>query len=131
MLLISCQLTLYINTRIGVGAGKFLGVQRIKKNSSCHFGRHVFQIKACCAPYLLIFSGSLHRFSRNLWRFSEILPGFYRILPGFSPNQNFWGCACTPCAPASCTSEYRNYIFATRNFTTIKAFFISLVGFTC
>ena len=27
---------------------------------------------------------------------SEILSRFPGILPGFSPNQNFWGCACTP-----------------------------------
>jgi len=26
-------------------------------------------------------------------------------LPGFSPNQKFWGCACTP---ASYTSEHRS-----------------------
>jgi len=49
-----------------------------KKSPSCHFGRH-FQIKACWAPFLLIFSG-------NSWRFSDILPGFAPILRNFCPD---------------------------------------------
>jgi len=32
------------------------------------------------------------------------LPKFLEILPKFSTNQNFWGCACTPCTPVSYTS---------------------------
>jgi len=39
-----------------------------------------------------------------LRRYSHILPKFLQILPGFSPNQNLWGCDCTPCTPASYTS---------------------------
>jgi len=33
------------------------------------------------------------------YKFSPFLPGFSGILPGFPTNQNFWGCACTPCTP--------------------------------
>ena len=58
------------------------------------------QIKARRAPFLLAFLGSLPRFSGILRRFSQ-------ISPGFSPNQIFWGCACTPCTPASCTTELK------------------------
>ena len=69
------------------------------------------QIKARWTPFLLVFLGSLagfsgilRRFSQILPRFALILPGFSEYLPGFSPNQNFWGCACTPCTRASCTT---------------------------
>ena len=106
---------------VAVGAGKFWGWGGIwpncpklarkyfkkwplTKNSSFHFGRYLFQIKGCWATFLLMFSGSLLRCSWSLWRFSDILPRFWGILPGFSPNQNFWGCACTPCSPASYTT---------------------------
>ena len=63
---------------------------------SKQIGRHFFQIKGRWAPIFLVFLGSLPRFSGILRRFSQILPRFTLILPGFSPNQNFWGCACTP-----------------------------------
>ena len=58
-----------------------------KKSFSYQFGRHYFQIKACWAPFFL--SGSFRTFSK--------------ILRGFAPNQNFWGCSCTP---ASYTSVF-------------------------
>jgi len=112
---------------IGVGAGKFLVVrrnfarilttfpkksnksdrQKKEESSSCQFGRHFLQVKACWAPFLLKFSGSLWRFSEILPGFCGILPGFYGILPGFSPNQNFWGCGCTP---ASYTSGFNSFL---------------------
>jgi len=47
----------------------------------------------------------LPRFSGILPRISGILLGFSGILPGFLTNQNFWGCVCTPCTPASYTTE--------------------------
>jgi len=46
------------------------------KSSSCHFGRHFFQIEPCWALFLLRFSRSLLRFSGSLCRFSDILPRF-------------------------------------------------------
>jgi len=45
--------------------------------------------------------GILFGFSGILPKFSEFLPTSSGILPGFSTNQSFWGCACTPCTPAS------------------------------
>jgi len=83
-----------------------------KNHSSCdsaHVGRHFFQIKVRRAPLLPLFSGNLPKFSRILQRFTQIFADFSRIseiLPGFLPNQNFWGCACTLCTPAS-TNERR------------------------
>jgi len=88
-----------------------------KKRSSCMWffpcptlGRSFIKIKRW-APILIIFSDSLPRisgvlqtFSKILPRFSQILPGFSGILSGFLTNQNFWGCACNPCTPASYTS---------------------------
>jgi len=59
-------------------------------------GCHFFQIKPRCAPFLSRFSGIWQRFSQILPIFPRILPRFSEILPGFSPNQNFWGYACTP-----------------------------------
>ena len=78
---------------IGVGAGKFLVVrrnfarilttfpkksnksdrQKKEESSSCQFGRHFLQVKACWAPFLLKFSGSFRRFSESLPRFYGIL----------------------------------------------------------
>ena len=66
---------------------------------SKHVGRHFFHRKACGAPFLSVFLGTLHRFLWILRIFSQTLPTFPRILPGVSPNQNFWGCACSPCPP--------------------------------
>ena len=68
-----------------------------------------FEVKPCWAPFLHIFSrilprylGILIRFSGILPRFSGIFPKYSGILSGFSTNLSFWGCACTPCSPASC-----------------------------
>jgi len=62
------------------------------KSSSFDFGRHLFQIKACWVPFLLIFSGSL-------LRFSEILPGFYGIFPDFHQIKSFGGVLAPPAHP--------------------------------
>jgi len=64
----------------------------------------IFQMKACWAPFLLIFSESLGRFTEIFPGFQRIFPGCYWFFPEFSPNQNFWGCGCTSCTPASYTS---------------------------
>jgi len=40
--------------------------------------------------------------------FQGVCEGFQRFCPDFTaflPNQNFWGCACTPCMPASYASD--------------------------
>jgi len=65
-----------------------------------------FQIKSHWAPLLsnqsklgAIFARIFMEFAqsfRDFRKFSQILPRFPLILPGFSPNQNLWGCACTP-----------------------------------
>ena len=34
----------------------------------------------------------------------SFVPEFIEILPEFSTNQNFWGCTCIPCTPASYTT---------------------------
>ena len=103
-------------TSIGVGAGTFfLGAKDFcsnsrklarkklrkkkwppKKSSPCYIGRR-------WAPFSLIFSTFCTYFHGFCERFSEILSRFPRILSEFSPNQNFWGCACTPFAPAPTT----------------------------
>ena len=51
-----------------------------------------FQVFFCkrWAPFFLEFSG--------------ILPRYLGILLGFLTNPHFWGCACTPCTPASYTA---------------------------
>jgi len=46
-----------------------------------------------------IFAQIFMEFWKVLRDFARILKDFNRILkdlPGFSPNQNFWGCGCTP-----------------------------------
>jgi len=91
---------------VGVGAGKFLVVQRIfaqfSRNSPEKFLGHFwppvfmrfwkrraqfFQIKPRLAPFL-----PMPIFLEILQRFSQILPRFARILP----YQNLSGCPCTP-----------------------------------
>jgi len=44
------------------------------------------------------------RIYRDFAQIFRIVPTFTWILPGFLTNQNFWGCACTPCTPASYTT---------------------------
>jgi len=116
---------------IGVGAVKFFGVRRNfarilpnlpekyfkisdlqkkafhvnsgsmrspKKCSSCHFGRHF------CSDFLGVLECS-QRFS----------PDFM----GFSPNQNFWGCACTPSNPVSYTSGFSGLLHVPTHLTTV------------
>ena len=77
-----------------------------------------FQIKEHWAPFLsnqsqlsTIFDGIFREFAqifkdftKVFTDFGQILMGFARILPRFSPNQNFWGCVCTPCGFASFTT---------------------------
>ena len=119
---------------IGVGAGIFLRVQRIFARISPNLpetflGHCVYEymtsrkkvfmwFRTRWAPFLPVFSWILprylgilrrfQRFSQILPRFLQILPGISGILPGFSPNQKFWGCACTPCIPASYTTDWTN-----------------------
>ena len=65
-----------------------------KESSSCYFGRR-------WAPFVPKFSGvcsDFQWFCKGLQRFC---PDFH----GFSRNQNFWGCAYTPCTPAPNTSD--------------------------
>ena len=101
-----------MDSTIGVGAGKFLGVRKIfarifpnlperfwatlltnffpKDHEDLFFGMtskkglHVFFCKRW-APFYEIKQG----WAPFLPGFSEILPRFSRILPGFSINQNF------------------------------------------
>jgi len=56
------------------------------------------------ANLLLRYLGILLRLSGIFPKFSEIFPKFPEILPGFLTNQNFLGCACTPCIPTSYTT---------------------------
>jgi len=96
-----------------VGAGKFLGVQRIfthklanlpEKNSirKSDLQKKSFHV-ILSAIFAQVFKVLL-RFSGILWRFSEILPKFL-------PNQNFWRCDCTPCTPTSYTSDDKTHCF--------------------
>jgi len=36
-------------------------------------------------------------------------------LPGYSTNQILWGCACTPCTPAACTTDYHRILRTSQN----------------
>ena len=79
-------------------------------------GLHLFFCK-CWAPFLPRFSeilprylGVLSVFSGILPRISRILPKCLGILPKFPTNQNFWGCACTPCTPPP-TPQMKNIQF--------------------
>ena len=84
-----------------------------KKTSSCHFGRHCLKSKQngaqIKAPFLH-FQGVCRDFQKVCEGFHRFCPdfhGFSDVLPGFLPNQNVWGCACTPCTPASHTTVER------------------------
>jgi len=75
-----------------------------KNNSSCDFGRHFFQKKACWTPFFLhIF----REFVKEYRDFALILQDFALILRNFArifTKLKLWRCACNPCTPASCTS---------------------------
>jgi len=80
-------------------ADRFYGVQmlhdttrRFYGDSQKKNGLHLF----FCKPWAQFFE------VKQGW--APFLPRFSGILFGFSTNQNFWGCACTPCTPASCTT---------------------------
>jgi len=71
-----------------------------KRRLHLDFGYHFCKIKAHTAI--------LQRYSHIFPKYPQIFPGLYKVFfPGFSPNQMFWGCACTPCTPASYTSGWR------------------------
>jgi len=79
-------------------ADRFYGVQmlhdttrRFYGDSQKKNGLHLF----FCKPWAQFFE------VKQGW--APFLPRFSGILFGFSTNQNFLGCACTPCTPASCT----------------------------
>ena len=100
---------------MGVGAGKFLGVRKIfarispivpekfSEEESLHV---IFSNQTTLGP---IFARILRKFAQIFRGFAQVftdfaqistdLPIFSGILPGFSPDQNFWGCACTPAPP--------------------------------
>jgi len=66
-----------------------------KKSSPCQFGRHYFQIRACCwAPFLLRFSGSFRRLS-------VICPDFMGLCPDFHQIKTFGGEVAPPAPPPS------------------------------
>ena len=113
----------------GVGASKFLGVQKIfaqifpdlPKTLSCNFvgrilvqppknGLHLFFKR--WAPFLPRFEGILPKFSKILLDFSG-------NLPGFSTNQSIWECACSPCTPASYTTVNDGYNILLYSFSFI------------
>jgi len=51
-----------------------------------------------------IFAQTFREFRKVLWDFVRILEDFAWILWDFTrifPNQNFWGCGCTPFTPLS------------------------------
>jgi len=66
----------------------------------------IFRSQKILGAILTRFSEILPRYLGILFGFSGILPEFSRIFSGFSTNQNFWGCACTPCTPASYTTAF-------------------------
>ena len=72
------------------------------KKRSCDFGTHFFQVKTRWTPFACIFRefAQIQRFCEGFHRFSRMLITCSGIFPGFSPNQNFWGRACTPCTQA-------------------------------
>ena len=52
------------------------------------------------------FIKQIKRKRRNISaKFCGILPGFSEILPGLSTNQNFLGCAFTPCSPTPLSAK--------------------------
>jgi len=57
----------------------------------------IFEVKQRWGPFFPRYSRILPRYFRILPRFSGISPKFSGIFPGFLTNQNFCGCACTPC----------------------------------
>ena len=63
---------------IGVGAGKFLWVQRNLDRILTNLPEKYFNQSRMGTIFL--------RFLRSFRRLSEILPGFYGILPEFSTN---------------------------------------------
>jgi len=72
----------------------------------------IFQIKRRWAPFLLVFS----EFAQIFRDFTKVFTDFFQISLDFArifrdfvrifTNQNFWGCTCTPCTLASCTTGF-------------------------
>ena len=78
---------------IGVEAGKFLGVRRIFAQISPnlpekHSKENDLQDKRLHFDFECYFC--------KIKAHTAILRRYSHILSGFSPNQTFWGCACTP-----------------------------------
>jgi len=62
-----------------------------------------------CVPF------KINAHTAILRRFTHILPKFPQILPGFSSNQNFSGCDCPPCTPASYISFDEDVLLILQN----------------
>jgi len=116
---------------MGAGAGKFLGVRKIlaqnfpnlpKKLQKMSLPTQEKSLHVIWSPFFSNQSTMGAIFARIFREFAEIIRGFTKvftyfaqistilsvfwgILPGFSPNQNFWGCTCTP---ASYTTEAKD-----------------------
>ena len=63
----------------------------------------IFEVKQRWGPFFPRYSRILPRYFRILPRFSGISPKFSGIFPGLLTNQNFCGCACTPCLLHHCS----------------------------
>jgi len=86
---------------IDIGAGKCLGVRRIFARILPYLPKklsHYFRIKACWAPFLLMFSGVCSDFQGFYQGFHSFCPDFHGFFPDFHQIKIFWG-ALAPRAP--------------------------------
>ena len=79
---------------------------------SANLGRHFLKSNNVGPNFCLGFQGfcpDLHGICSDFHGFCQELSGFF---PRFSTNQNFCGCACTPCPPTSYTTAitYRRHL---------------------
>jgi len=90
----------------------------IKVKNSVQFGTHDWW--QTYSHFFLYYIANKFWYTQNQAIISIILlqnvetfvPEFIEILPEFSTNQNFWGCPCIPCTPASYTTAMKERRFA-------------------
>ena len=111
---------------VGAGAGKFLGLRRIFARISPNLPEKFF-VQFClqfsptkimktffwCDLQKKVFMCFFANLGVIFWSqttLGAIYSRIFRNLLRFSTNQNFRGCACTPCTPTSNTTTFHNSI---------------------
>ena len=85
----------------------------------------ILGIICCKSKHIKWFRKGFHTLSSS---FPGILSRFQGNVPGFSPDQNFWGYACTPCTHAYYTSGKQHFAWPRLQHFMYHTYLLTLVA---